>query len=140
MFKLLRHDIALGTSFNNDYLPNVSEAMADGEALVLTNVSGVFSLTKCGATAVPDFISNSVIAANTTPTQKVQAIHVLPEAEYETTSPAGTQIPASLIGQKVTLNTDGLSVTSTTTNGVFEITYTDAASNGGGIVRGRFRQ
>ena len=45
-------------------------------------------------------------------------------------------VPASAIGSAVTLHTDGLTVTATTTNGVFTVSETENAA--GGRVRGRF--
>ena len=132
-FKLYKHDLAQSTALNNDYKATASEAIADGEALV--NTGG--AMTKCGSTATPDFISNSVVASATTPTVYVQAIHVLEEQEWETY--ASVTVASSLIGSKVTINSTADGVTATTTNGVFEVTYTDGVTNGG-VVRGRFRQ
>lgn len=131
-FKMYKHDVAQSTPLNNEYKATTSEAIADGEALV--NTAG--AMTKCGSTATPDFISNSVVASSTAPGY-VQAIHVLEEQEWETY--ASVTVASSLIGQKVTINSTGDGVTATTTNGVFEVTYTDGVTNGG-VVRGRFRQ
>lgn len=50
----------------------------------------------------------------------VPCVEVLPDMEFETTlSAAGTSLA---VGNKVTIHTDGLQVTATTTNGVAEIT------------------
>ena len=51
---------------------------------------------------------------------------------FETTSTAAV----ASAGAKVTLNTDALSVTATTSDGVFTVDYTENKANG--IVRGRF--
>lgn len=108
-----------------------SEACALGEALVFT--SG--RLTKCGATAIPDAIALGSCTAGTS--QKVPYIRTAEMQEFETT--ASATVAASLIGSKVTLETDGLRVTATGTSGVFDISATDGVT-GGGKVRGFFRR
>lgn len=133
-FKLYKHDIADSTSMVNDYKMTNSEAVAVGEALT-TASTGV--LSKCAATTMPDFISNSVIAATNPSTIPVQVIRTNEQQEWEVIAPV--TIATSLIGSKVTLSSDGLSITATTSSGVFFITYTDAVT-GGGIVRGMFRR
>lgn len=108
------------------------EASTLGEALVQTNGR----LTKCGATATPEFIAVAAVGA-ATPGGFIPVQRTKEEREFETTSSA--QVAATLVGQKVTLNTDGLTVTATTTSGVFEISSTDAATPNS-KVRGYFRR
>jgi hypothetical protein len=108
------------------------EASALGEALVLT--SG--KLTKCGATATPQFIAMKTVAA-ATPGAVIPVIRTDELTEFTTQSMA--TVASTLIGNKVTLHTDGLLVTATTTSGVFEISETDGATTTSNL-RGRFRR
>jgi hypothetical protein len=114
-----------------EYLVTDSEALTRGEALVLT--SG--RLTKCGATATPQFIAVQDVAAGIDKVAKVY--RVTEDTELETTSSA--TVADTLVGSKVTLNADGLRVTATTTSGVFEVSYTDGATTNS-KVRGYFRR
>lgn len=108
------------------------EASTLGEALVLT--SG--KLTKCGATATPQFIAMKA-AALATPGATIPVVRVDELQEFTTQSMA--TVATTLIGAKVTLHTDGLLVTATTSSGVFEISETDGATTTSNV-RGRFRQ
>lgn len=98
------------------------ETYTRGEALTHT-ASGV---TKCGATTMPEYICMGLGDSN-----GLVCIPVLETTEFE----AGyTATPA--VGTKVTLHTDGLSVTATTTDGVFTVTSVDTAA---GRARGYFK-
>lgn len=108
-----------------------SEPVTLGEALVMS--SG--RLTKCGATSVPQYIALASADAGTD--VEIPVVMVKEGREFETTSTA--TVAATLIGSKVTLHTDGLTVTATTTSGVFEITGTDGATTNS-TVRGMFRR
>lgn len=121
-FELYTHDGFTGTSMNNDYLMADGEGVVAGEALTLT--SG--RLTKCAATAVPGFISNCTIALAATSVVPVQAIKVNTEQVWKVKSMA--TVAASVVGSKVTLHTDGISVTATTSSGVMEVLSTDGAT------------
>lgn len=114
-----------------EYLMTDSEAATRGEALVLT--SG--RLTKCGATATPQFIAVQDVTAGTD--QKCKVIRVTEDTEFTTTSTA--TVAVTLIGNSVTLHTDGLTVTATTASGVFEISKTDGATTNS-KVHGYFRR
>lgn len=115
------------------YLLTDAEAATIGEALVQT--SG--RLTKCGATATPEFIAIRTQAAEATSVTPLPVIRVKDNREYETLSSA--TVAATLIGAKVTLNADGLRVTATTSSGVFEISHTDGVTTNS-TVRGYFRR
>ena len=92
-----------------------SETYTIGEALVLS--SG--KVTKCGATAVPTHIAGCSYAAPASGMQPIPCIPIQKSFELITTAYAD---PSALnIGDKVTLHTDGLQVTATTTSGVAEI-------------------
>lgn len=112
------------------YLLTDNEAAVMGEALVQTNGR----LTKCGATATPEFISLRAQAAESTSVTPLPVVRIMEEHHYETTATA--TVANTLVGAKVTLHTDGAQVTATTTSGVFEITRTDGATK----VRGMFRR
>ena len=104
-----------------------SETVTMGEALVLA--SG--KLTKCGATVKPEFIAMADCAADATkrliPVARVEANQL-----YEVPVQAA---PTSLVeGSKVTLHTDGLQVTATTTSGVVTVESLNGAAAAGDII------
>ena len=104
-----------------------SEAVVMGEALVLT--SG--KLTKCGATAKPEFIAMADCAADAT-NRLIPAARVEPNQLYEVPVQAA---PTSLVeGSKVTLHTDGLQVTATTTSGVVTVESLNGAAAAGDVI------
>lgn len=106
-----------------------AETVVLGEALVLT--SG--KLTKCAATATPEFIAMAAGVASVIP-----VIRVMEDMEFETTFAADASAVAE--GSKVTLHTDGAQVTATTTSGVFTITKKLGTGESGTKVRGLFRR
>lgn len=111
------------------YAPTAGEAIVLGEALVLT--SG--ALTKCAATATPEYIARSA------GTNKAIAVNrVLEEDIFETTFAADAS--AVNEGSKVTIHSDGVQVTATTTNGVFYITKKLGTGASGTKVQGMFRR
>lgn len=104
-----------------------SEAVQLGEALVLT--SG--KLTKCGATEKPEFIAMADCAADAAK-RLIPAARVEPNQLYEVPVQAA---PTSLVeGSKVTLHTDGLQVTATTTSGVVTVESLNGAAAAGDII------
>lgn len=110
-----------------------AEAYALGEALVLT--SG--RLTKCGATVTPEFICMRTQSAEATAVTPLPVVRVTELQEYEVKTTA--TVAVTLVGSKVTLHTDGLLVTATTTSGVFLISATDGVTTNS-TVRGFFRR
>ncbi len=115
------------------YLLTDNEGATRGEALVQT--SG--RLTKCGATATPEFIAVCDRTAESTSVTPLPVIRVKEDREFETLSTA--TVASTVIGSKVTLATNGTQVTATTTSGVFEISHTDGATTNS-TVRGYFRR
>lgn len=104
-----------------------SEAVQLGEALVLT--SG--KLTKCGAMEKPEFIAMADCAADAAK-RLIPAARVEPNQLYEVPVQAA---PTSLVeGSKVTLHTDGLQVTETTTSGVVTVESLNGAAAAGDII------
>ena len=67
----------------------------------------------------------------------IPVIRVTENQEWKNTSNA--TVASTLVGNKVTLHTDGLVVTGTTSSGVFEITYTDGTTTTSNV-RGMFRR
>lgn len=132
MFSIVKHDI--NTQFPSEYrLMTDNEAVAYGEALVLS--SG--RLTKCGATATPEFISLRTQSAESSSVTPIPVLRVNEEQQFEVKSMA--TVASTVVGSKVTLHTDGLLVTATTTNGVFYVDSTDGATTTS-TVRGHFRR
>ena len=110
MFKIHHRSINSVEPF--EYLEKTaSEEYTAGEAVVLA--SG--KVTKCGATAKPDYIAQG--PANHK--GMVPCIRVLPTTIFEV--PAQADQSALGAGSNVTLHTDGLKVTATTTSGVFTL-------------------
>ena len=100
------------------------EAVVLGEALV-TASTGL--LTKCGATAKPEFMAvGPQDEKDVAPVVRVQDYQV-----WETQlSAAGTSLK---LGNKVTLETDGLRVTATTTSGVAVIVDMEGTAVGDSV-------
>lgn len=100
------------------------EAVVLGEALV-TASTGL--LTKCGATAKPEYIAvGPQDEKDVAPVVRVQDYQV-----WETQlSAEGTSLK---IGNKVTLETDGLRVTATTASGVAVIVDMEGAAVGDSV-------
>ena len=114
------------------YLATDSQAIALGEALVLT--SG--RLTKCAADAMPEFIAMSACDAGTD--NPISVVRVTEDMVFETTFAADAS--AEEEGEKVTIHTDGLQVTATNTDGVFTITKKLGSGETGTKVLGMFRR
>jgi hypothetical protein len=115
------------------YLLTDAEGATLGEALVQTNGR----LTKCGATAIPEFIALRTQAAEATSKTPLPVIRTKEDREFEVMSTA--TVASTLVGSKVTIDTTGLLVTATTTSGVFAISATDGATTNS-KVRGYFRR
>lgn len=127
-FILAKMDVGLTPPI--EHLPvTADETITLGEALVLS--SG--KLTKCGATARPAFVAVGPAVDGEAPVIRVQDY-----MEFETTlGVAPAESAAVAVGAKVTLHTDGMQVTATTTSGVAAVTYI-AGQTVGSLVRVRF--
>ena len=100
------------------------EAVVLGEALA-TAATGL--LTKCGATARPEYIAVGPQDEN----DQVPVIRVQDYQVWRTElSAAGTSLKP---GNKVTLDTDGLRVTATTESGVATIVTLEGTAVGDGV-------
>ena len=121
------------TTAQEFYLLTDGEGSTLGEVLVQS--SG--RLTKCGATATPEFLALKTQTAETSSVTPIPVMRLTEEMEFETTSSA--TVATSLIGAKVTIGSDGLTCTATTASGVFEVTNTNGATTTS-TVRGMFRR
>ena len=92
-----------------------SEAIAVGEALKLN----AGKLTKGTATTRPEYISVSKVEAGTDKVGTV--IQVLADMEFEAEIVATEGANTLVVGDKVTIGTDGVTLTATKTSGVAEI-------------------
>lgn len=127
MFKLQRKGSA-ATEAIEYYEGTAAEAITVGELLKLS--SG--KLTKASGTDVPEFLAEGSGTGIIIPVKRIYEDEV-----YQTTlSASGGSLN---IGDKVTIASDGLRVTATTSSGVFAITeILDSAE--GGKVNGMFRR
>lgn len=127
MFKIQRKGSA-ATEAVEYILGTTSEAISIGEVLKLS--SG--KLTKASGTDVPEFVALGAGNGTIIPVKRLYEDEV-----YQTTLSASG---ASLnIGDKVTIASDGLRATATTSSGVFEITEILSSAEGG-KVNGMFRR
>ena len=125
MFRLIKIENARINVPEPEYLDvKAAEAVSEGEALVLA--SG--KLTKCGATAVPQFIAMANLDANATK-RTIAVCRVEKNQVYEV--PVSAAPTSLVVGSKVTLNTDGLQVTATTESGVVTIVDLNGATVAG---------
>ena len=92
-----------------------SEVYAQGEALVY-KAGGV---TKAAPTEIPAYICGNDYTAPATGNKPILCYNVAPLHEYETEFKADAS--AIVGGEKVTIHTDGLGATATTTGGVITI-------------------
>lgn len=123
MFKVYKRDVS-------DVEPTEYLALA-ADAELLAGMAAKLSaggLAQAGATEKPTHIVMGPARTD----GLVPAIRVQPTTVFETTSTAAI----ASAGSAVTLHTDGLSVTATTTGGVFTVEQTENAA--GGRVLGRF--
>jgi len=132
-FVLVKMDDSSYPPIVNDKLMADNEAPAFGEGLVES--SG--RLTKCGATATPEYIALAGWAAEATSVTNLPCIRVSEMQMYEVKSSA--TVATSVIGSKVTLDSNALLCTATTSSGVFYVDYTDGATTNS-TVRGHFRR
>lgn len=132
-FKVIKCNGESVPIINNEYLMTDNEGCTVGEALTLT--SG--RLTKTAATATPEYIAQKTVSAAASSTEYVPVIRVTEGLQFEVKSMA--TVAATVRGSKVTLHTDGLLITATTSSGVFYVDETDGATTTS-TVRGKFRR
>lgn len=113
------------------YEVTTGEEVKSGEALVLS----AGKLTKCSGTTKPTHIAMSALGASATkrdiPVARIESNQV-----YDV---AVSAAPTDLVpGDKVTIDTDGMRVTATTTGGVATIISTNGAKAIGDIITVRF--
>ena len=115
-------------------LPSTAgESYLCGEALTLS----AGKLTKCAASVKPDFISCEDYTAPASENRAIMAEPVSAEMIFEVPVTAS---PSALVpGSKVTLHTDAMSVTATTTNGVATVTDLCGAASAGDRIQVCFK-
>ena len=131
MFRIM-FDNAGGRAIGNPMRVSVTagEAYAMGEALVITGGKA----TKCGATTKPTHICSQDQAADAK-----ESVLVYPISSTMVFETAVNAAPTALaVGSKVTLASDGLSVTATTASGVCEIVDLRGAKAAGDHVTVKF--
>lgn len=129
MFKFSSRTTGDHPAFEYPALMANSEACAIGEALVQTNGR----LTKAGAAETPEFIAMQSVPAAASPSVKPAVVRVDEQQEWETAMGAVDASPAAIVpGSKLTLHTDGLSLSYVTASGVF--TVSGLANTGNAVV------
>lgn len=114
-----------------EYLP--AGAITPQVGMALTQTSG--NLALASGTTAPTYISMREEMDKLTAGTIIPVIRVLDSIIFETTfSAAATSIK---VGDKVTIHTDGLQVTATTTGGVAEVVWMEGTASGA-KVRVRF--
>lgn len=115
MLGFIPHTIEGGGTLPIEMQPAAAITPKIGLALVYS----AGKLAVCGATAVPEYIcmteSDTALAAGT----MIPVIRVNHRVVFSV--PATASMDAVALGSKVTLHTDGMQVTATTTSGVAEI-------------------
>lgn len=107
-----------------EYLP--AGAITPKVGMALTQTGG--NLALASGTAAPTYISMCEKDSACTAGDIIPVIRVEKDMILETTfAAAATSIK---LGNKVTLHTDGLQVTATTTDGVAEVVYMDGTASG----------
>lgn len=107
-----------------EYLP--ASAITPKVGMALTQTTGQLALAT--GTTAPTYISMCEKDSECTAGDIIPVIRVDKDMILETTfAAAATSIK---LGDKVTLHTDGLQVTATTTNGVAEVVYMDGTASG----------
>ena len=129
-FLISSTEVVTGPPITYVFSGTASEAFSYGQALKLAG--GL--LTKAAGTDQPTFICLKDVPAESTSVPNIPVLKITPILEFETTSTVA--VPASNIGAKVTLSTDGTQVTNTTTGGTFMVLQT--SNTAGGAVRGKF--
>lgn len=125
MFTLESSLDGAGTIISDRILMTNSEAVTNGEALVAT----AGRLTKCGATAVPQFISSQTKAAGTD--SQISYIPVRRDQTFLADISGSAATLAGVIGSKtVSISSDGLKVDAAAlTGGCCEIVSVDISKN-----------
>lgn len=107
-----------------EYLP--ASAITPKVGMALKQTTGQLALAT--GTTAPTYISMCEKDSKCTEGDIIPVIRVGKDMILETTfADAATSIK---LGDKVTLHTDGLQVTATTTNGVAEVVYMDGTASG----------
>lgn len=129
MFKI--YSVDDGRNVPIEYLP--ASAITPKMGLALTQTGG--QLAVASGTTAPSYICMCERAEACTAGDIIPVVRVGHDIIWETTAQAA--MTSVSLGSKVTLHTDGLQVTATTTGGVAEVVYKDG-DTAGSMVRVRF--
>ncbi len=111
-----------------EYLP--CSAITPKVGMALTQSSG--NLAIATGTTKPTYIAMADYSAALTSGTVIPVIRVVADQIYETTNSAS--LSGVNIGQKVTIHSDGMQVTATTSSGVAEIVAKDADAVGSRVL------
>jgi hypothetical protein len=133
MFYLAKYENArMGVAEPEYLVAKGNEAIQEGEALSLASDG---TLTKCGATTAPAYIAMCSVSATATE----RKIPVIPVDKHQLYRVETSAAPTSLkVGAKVTINSDGLKVTATTTDGVATVIDLNGANAAGDEIYVKF--
>ena len=129
MFKI--YSVDDGRNVPIEYLP--AAAITPKMGLALTQTGG--QLAVASGTTAPSYICMCERAEACEAGEIIPVLRVGRDIIWETTAQAA--MTSINLGDKVTLHTDGLQVTATTTSGVAEVVYKDG-DTAGSMVRVRF--
>ncbi len=115
MFEFYKSQVQPNSPVTMELPTTASESYSVGETLKIA--SG--ALTKASGTDVPEYISCAKYSAPSSGQKKLQVVKINKDQIYRVPlQAAGTSLA---VGNKVTIHTDGLQVTATTTSGVATI-------------------
>lgn len=118
------HSVDGGRTPGIEYLP--CSAITPKVGMALTQTGGNLALAT--GTTAPTYISMCEKDSACTAGDIIPVIRVLPDTIFETAfSASAAEIK---LGNKVTLASDGLRVTATTTSGVAEVVYMEGTASG----------
>ena len=132
MFRLTKIEGGRINVFEPEFIEASAIEITEGEALSVNNGK----LVKCAQTAKPTFIALETVSAQ-------DANRIIPVGRVESNQvyevPLSVSITSAVVvGAKLTIGSDALTVTATTTDGVATVVSTNGASVAGDTVLVRF--
>lgn len=134
MFQLVNNQNGHNFEVPESYEPTASETFYEGEVLKLS--SGTLTKASADSDGTQVFMCLENYVAPASGAKKIHVYRILPTHVFKVESYADNSSTAK--GALVTLHTDGLQVTATTTKGVFEILSLCGDGSAGTYVEGRF--
>lgn len=134
MFEFVKNERDPNFPLMKTYPTTASEVYSFGEGLALT----AGKLTKCAATAKPAYIAAKNYTAPATGNVELPVYPVYADTTLRTQLSADGA--ALSVGAAVTIDTDAMKATATTTSGVFTIeAFEDTSKGSGSFIIGRFK-